>query len=869
METIQNLISPLKYAKIRIDLTKDFPVTIYGDSFHGRKNRKLLLRDMISSEDLPNFIAQLDDVFKSPENILHAHARISTGGDAAGWNWFLIRCERAKETFGKVYLDGILLDVTTYTDTINDDPALLEFRRKEDEKMSRAINRKLLLTDVLDPKYLEQIQQPFIDRGLFSAIYDDEDKIICAPITPDKAKNFVHVEKSEIRISRIVAAHWTIAAPTQELLDECKHLHLILLQAISQIANSFALLYNETYNSDRANKLLSEHIEQQILVNNVYNLILERKGSAEALAAVFKLVGEYMSMRRICVYEDAPDEKSVKLIYEWKSPKSPDSAKPDYAYSEIAKIQERLEYTDMYLPPSGENPSGVFMPDNCTVANLIGDGVRFGIITFAPLVLGRVPTAPESKILRSVSQITAALLMQKKADEKIKESDEKLKHLAFNDPILHIPNRAMLDKELETELQSGGTGAAATVKITNLHTFNELFGHEYTDSMLRDVAKHIADLPVQSLTVYRFSGTALMFLWRGADEVAAKELVENLINRFKKPWKQADGEHYLDAGIGVTIYPNGQSGQCLNSIGAGIRPMPDSAYIDIEQRQNCADAIYRAAALALYKATEYGTNSYAFYTDEFKAEADINYEHARNLRNAIINNMRDFTIKYQPITPVDPAEEAPFVCYEALISREDLPTEKLIQLAENMGLDIEIDKWVMRNACIFCKQMQETRPDFAVSVNVTPRVLRSGSVIGMVRDALEQSGLGAGSLLLEIPERVFADNLTGILPILKKLRDSGTKLIIDSFGSDFGGLRLLRHSYVDMVKIDFSLFTNVFSEFDEIWVNAVSKLATSLEHGICVKRIENPEQLNNAKKYGVKYAQGNLFAAPSATINNE
>ncbi|MDR2558428.1 MAG: EAL domain-containing protein, partial [Oscillospiraceae bacterium] len=185
-----------------------------------------------------------------------------------------------------------------------------------------------------------------------------------------------------------------------------------------------------------------------------------------------------------------------------------------------------------------------------------------------------------------------------------------------------------------------------------------------------------------------------------------------------------------------------------------------------------------------------------------------------------------------------------------------------ITLAENVGLDTVIDSWVLKNACRFCKKMQEYEPGFAVSVNITPWELRSGTVVAMVTEALDESGLAGNFLSLEIPERAFSDRQDGVLPTLKKLRGLGVRLIIDSFGSDYGGLRLLKHSLMDMVKMDFSLFTNIFDEFDEIWVGAAAKLASILKNGICVKRVEDAEQLKQAEKFGVKYAQGYLFAKP-------
>jgi diguanylate cyclase (GGDEF)-like protein len=823
----------MRYAEIRIDLVKNFPVTIYDSS---KKAAKFLLSDIVSAEDLPFLISRVDDVMAGNQKILQTHTRIKIGDD---YSWFLVRCERKKEKFGKTHLAGFAFNVNEYMGYAGEDPVVIEVKRRNEERVNRINKRELTLTDVVDADFLRRIQMPLLEEGLFSAVYDDDENLISSP--DEKAQNhmllpvpkeYKHTKRVDIRISRVIAAHWIIAARSAELIEKNIPLLDILVQAVSRIANSFAMLYNEMSNSEHSNKLLSEHIEQQILTTNLYNVILEQKNSEKALEDVIKLVGDYMGMRRVCVYGVFPDEKLIRRHYEWRAPTCQESASSEYRFSEISKIMERLEYTDMYIPPN-VSESVEFSPEICTVANLNGDGKRFGIMTFAPLSPDYVPSAQESKVLRNVSQITAALLLRRQADEKLEEINLELSKLAFNDPILNIPNRASLDKDFDKELLENNHGAAVALKIINLHTFNELFGHEYTDSMLRDVAKYISEMPVPNLTVYRFSGNLLFFLLRGGNQESAKQAAEALLERFDKPWKQADGEHYLEAGMGITLYPDGR---------------------------NSRDSVYRAASLALFKAAEYGANSYAFYSENFKAEADINYKYAEKLRDSIKNNMKGLSFVCQPIMPLESEQLSNTA--EIFVRWEDLPTTQLIRLAENIGVDIAIDSWVMKKACAFCKQVQEYQPEFSVNVNITSRVLRSGAIITMAEEALRESGLDGHYLSLEIPEHALSDRSDSVLPMLKKLHKMGIRLNIDGFGTDYGSLLLLKHSYMDMIKIDFSLFTNIFGEFDEIWVDTVVKMAGSLKNGICVKRVEGKEQLEQAEKYGVKYAQGWYFSKP-------
>jgi diguanylate cyclase (GGDEF)-like protein len=820
-ENTQNIFSSLKYAEVRIDLAKNFPVTVYG-----KKNRRFFLADVISPEDLPLLVNQIEAVLAGKQNMLQAHARIKTDGI---YTFFLIMCGFKKEKFGRAHLEGFVFDVSDYLEFAGEDRVLLEYKRKDKEKVDLITNSELTLDDIIDTDYLTQIQIPLVEAGVNSAIIDKDSNFICLPQQSfDKGP---YSKKIDINITGVLAAQWIISASDPALIEKNAPLLDVLSQAVSRIANSFVMLYNEMQNTEHSNKLLSQHIEQQILTNNVYNIILEHKDASEALGAVIKLVGEYMDMRWVRVYTDSFKYKCFKIHYEWKSASCPDSPPPALAYANIEKVLERLEYGDMYIPvATGEKDEHEL--NACTVANLNGDGERFGLMVFAPAKPGYTPTAQESKVLRSVSQITATLMMRRQADEK-------LHYHAFYDQILDIPNRVKLDEDLEAELAAGRGGAAAVVKIANLHTFNELFGHTYTDGLLRKAAHFISGFEQTdvNIAVYRFSGNTLMLLLRETGEENTRTAIEALLKRFGKPWKHENSEHYLDAGIGIALYPNGSKLSTL-------------------------DAIYRAADLALYKATEYSANNYAFYKEEFKAEADESYSLEQKLRSAITGGMKGFSVKYQPVAAASNSCVIPF--YEAYVSWDNFPTQKLMALAENMGLDITIDSWVMKNACAFCKKMQELEPEFAVSVNITPWELRSGSIIAMVTEALEESGLAGSFLSLEIPERAFSDRQDGVLSVLKKLRGLGVRLIIDSFGADYGGLKLLKHSLMDMVKMDSSLFTNIFGEFDEIWVGAAAKLAGALRNGICVKRIEDKGQLEQAERFGVKYAQGYLFAKPEA-----
>lgn len=840
MEDFLKLLAEFKCARIRIDLSKDFPVTLTS-AVASKKAPKTLIKDLCVPDDIPMLIDQIDKILSSKSRILYSHFRIMTGERPS---WFLICCEPHKEKFSlkTPYLTGILMNVSDYIESVNEDPAVQRIRSMSAEKTEELSRHSADIIDILDIAFLRDIQLPFkLSSGVFSAVFAADGKLICTPNPGDKSfdpERFPYSKKIDIRISHSIAAYWIIASHKPDAVEKNTEMLEMLASTVSKLANAYVMLSDEMTNTERSNKLLGENIEQQILINSVYSIILEHKDSGEALRQAVKYVGEYMKIDKISVYMDIPEEKVFELNYEWV-------AKTDYyvgektlAYDAFPEIHRQLEYSDVFYPMDTEHELRPYGVKSFFVANLNGNGKRYGIISYEILSRHRPPTPEESKMLRSVSQIAAATLMRHRADKALAESNKKLLYLAFHDSVLDIPNRSKLDKDLGELLEKGIHGAAISLKVTNMRMFNQLFGHAYTDGFLKVVAHHIKGLQPENATVYRFAGNTLMILVSGCDGLQVKPYVETLVSRFKKPWLYMDADQYLECGAGVALFP-----ECGKN----------------------HDEIYRAVSLAMYRASEYRVNSYAFFSEEFQKPATIEYSNAHKLRAAISGDMQGFYLKYQPI--IEQASGKPVMC-EAFVHWQDsdgtLPPSKLVSLAESLGLDIALDKWVIRNACRVCKSLQQYpgMSDFAISVNTTSRELLSGSILSIVEAALEESGLRPESLCIEIPERILSLPGVNIATTAGKLKRLGVKIAIDNFGYDFMAPALLRHSYIDYIKSDFSLFANIFDEFDEILLDTVIKLAKTIKGGICVKRIEAPEQLDEIKGYDIPYMQGHLYAVP-------
>ncbi|MCL2086633.1 MAG: GGDEF domain-containing protein [Oscillospiraceae bacterium] len=835
MEEYKFNILKNNYNKIKIELTKEFPVYVTSGS---GKPTKIKLADFVLAEDLPVFAGKIQELTTDNKSELYAHFRIDFDGDIRR---FLI-CARLFKAAVRHYVEGVIIDVSKYIDKAINDPSF------DGSVIKPGDTDDIKLYDLVSREYLEKLQTPFkLCDGVVSAMFDEQNKLICTS-NPENPKafditSFPFIKKEEVRINRELIAEWLIGAHKGEIIAKYVPLLEVMAEALTRILKSLMLLYKELTNSEQTSKMLSENIEQQMLINSIYNEIFANKSTGEIINAVLKTFGEYLKIDTICLYTEEPTKEEFNQLFVWAAHERGKGVNPlIIRYDDIPLIREQLDFTDFYFPTNGSHELNRFGIKNFVAVALKGEGERCGMALYGLTHEGRLPTSLEVKIVRNISHILSSLLLKHHADLLVEETNSKVSYLAYHDPVLDIPNRSKLDIDLKKEFDEQKAGAVVYLKITNLRIFNELFGHSYTDMLIKGVIDYIKTIPNKKCEIYRFSGNIITILMPGADAFEAREFAEVLLIRFKRPWHREGNEHCLDAGLGVTLYPqNGKSNE----------------------------EIYRASSLSMYRAIEYGANSYVFYSKEFEKPAAADYFYTEKLRNDMNDKMRGFYLKYQPVINPKTGDLGPF---EAFINwnsadGDTLEPQNIVRLAEAIGFDIRLDKWVLAKACSFCKQMQRNfEPEFSVSVNITARELLSGTIVSMVKDALRKSGLKGEYLNIEITERVLANTKNNIVPIIAKLKELGVKIIVDSFGRDFIATSLLKYSYVDMLKADFALFTNVFEDYDRILRDSVVKLANTVSDGLCVKRVENGEQLKLLEDYDINWLQGYLITKPVTEV---
>jgi diguanylate cyclase (GGDEF)-like protein len=375
------------------------------------------------------------------------------------------------------------------------------------------------------------------------------------------------------------------------------------------------------------------------------------------------------------------------------------------------------------------------------------------------------------------------------------------------------------------------------IDIDRFKVINDSLGHEGGDAVLIEAAKRIRACLRASDTACRIGGDEFtVILEHLPTSEDAAQAATRLIQKFSEPLKVGGREIIVTASIGISIYPG--------------------ATQDVQRLLKDANA-------AMHEAKESGRNRYVFYTKEMDARAQESLEYEMGLRKALQNS--EFLVYYQPRVNTATGK---VVGAEALLrwqhpSRGLVMPDSFIPLLEDTGLVIPVGEWVLRQACRQCQDWHDAGyTSLSVSVNLSMKQFRSGSLLASVQRALEESGLPPRFLELELTETVLVDDAEQALDLMRELKDIGVSISIDDFGTGYSSLNYLRRFPIDILKIDSSFIRDVVrNRGDAAITTTIAVMAKSLRLGILAEGVETREQARFLKTIGCHEMQGHLFGA--------
>ena len=421
-----------------------------------------------------------------------------------------------------------------------------------------------------------------------------------------------------------------------------------------------------------------------------------------------------------------------------------------------------------------------------------------------------------------------------------KAYEEQLDRLAHHDSLTGLPNRLTLSNRLGLRLAHAREhGEMLAVMFLDLDRFkfvNDTLGHSAGDHLLKLAAERLVGLLRGVDTIARTGGDEFMVILSGLSSTRdAAKIAQRVLDGFSDPFLVEGHEIFVSTSIGVSFYP------------------ADGA--DTETLVKHADA-------AMYRAKEHGRNSCQFFTRSLSEAANERMTVERRLRQALSRG--ELEAHYQPRMDVSLRST---LGAEALLrwrqpDGEMIYPSQFIPIAEETGLIVPITEWVLHTACSQNKSWQAAGlAPITVEVNVSAHQLHHNDLISAIRRVLDETGLDARSLGLEITESALMRNPESAIRALQKLRDMGVRLFIDDFGTGHSSLSHLKRLPVDAVKIDRSFVSGVtVNPDDAAIVSAIVAMAHSLKLTTIAEGVENMDQLDFLRAIGCDEIQGFLIS---------
>jgi diguanylate cyclase (GGDEF)-like protein len=427
-----------------------------------------------------------------------------------------------------------------------------------------------------------------------------------------------------------------------------------------------------------------------------------------------------------------------------------------------------------------------------------------------------------------------------------KEAQKRLEHQAFHDVVTDLPNRQLLLDRLghalrRTRRRRGRRVAVLLMDLDNFKSVNDSFGHEVGDLLLVVVAERLKGCLRPEDTLARFGGDEFVVLLEDTDGLdEAVRVKERIAEVLKRPFVLEGRELYVSASIGIALG---------------------------EDHTEIPKELLRKADTAMYEANAEATFGHRVFDPDMHERVLRRLGLENDLRRAI--EQEEFRLYYQP--KVRLKEEDSIVEVEALLRWEHpqrglLLPEEFISPAEETGLILPLGRWVLREACRQVKEWQERyhmAPPLVACVNISANQLRYPHLLRDVGMALEDSGVEARSLVLEITESALVKDVPTSMTVLEELRALGVRFAVDDFGSEYSSLSYLMRLPVDFVKIDKS-FVWALGEDPKaaVIVEAIISLAHSLGLEAVGEGVESIGQLVHLRRMGCDLAQGfYLFGA--------
>ena len=431
--------------------------------------------------------------------------------------------------------------------------------------------------------------------------------------------------------------------------------------------------------------------------------------------------------------------------------------------------------------------------------------------------------------------------------------EAQLRHDAFHDVLTGLPNRSLfLDRlnhamhlsqrrsYVQAEALPSADFAVMFLDLDRFKLINDSLGHLAGDVLLQTVAERLVGCLRTGDTVARLGGDEFVMLLESINGVKdVIDVAQRIQERLKLPILINGQEIFVSTSIGIA----------LNS----------SNYLSPEE-------LLRDADTAMYRAKESGRDRYEVFTTVMHSEAFQRLRLENELRRAI--ERHEFILQYQPIVCL---QSKKIIGLESLIrwqhpERGIIYPASFVPLAEDIGLIVMIDFWVLQEACRQMQIWQQLYPatdQLTIHVNLSARQFNQYGLTEQINQILAQTNLRNANLKIEITESILLEKTAIANQILSELSDQNVRICIDDFGTGYSSLSYLHQFPIHTLKIDRSFISHLkMDSGDGEIVKAIIILGINLGLNVIAEGIETEEQLNFLKFHNCHAGQGHHLFSP-------
>ncbi|MDP3846611.1 MAG: EAL domain-containing protein [Pseudomonas sp.] len=419
---------------------------------------------------------------------------------------------------------------------------------------------------------------------------------------------------------------------------------------------------------------------------------------------------------------------------------------------------------------------------------------------------------------------------------------QSVEYLAYHDGLTSLPNRSLFSNLLSQSISEAQRYhrqlAVLFLDLDRFKHINDTLGHEAGDQLLQEVATRLQSCLRDSDTVARLGGDEFVVLLPELSENKyAATAAQKILSAVAKSFNLRGQEFRVTASIGISLYP--QDG------------------LDEQTLKKNAD-------IAMYQAKQQGKNNFQFYSEELNAKSLERLTLELSLRHALEH--QEFQLHYQAKQDI---RSGRITGVEALLRWEhpdlgQVAPMQFIPVAEETGLIVLIGKWVLKTACLQnVAWQQQGLPVLSMAVNLSERQFADEHLLTDLSSILEETGMPANLLELEIAESMLMQDIKRAMRVLTGLKRLNVQIAIDDFGIGYSSLSTLKHFPLDSIKIDRSFIRDITSAVeDRALTDAIIAMSRTLSLTVVAQGVETREQADFLRNNTCDKFQGYYFNKP-------